>query len=59
MWHKDDQHVLSVYPVTSYSSEGFYNSSRLGLESEIAFYNNRHLNPILEGILISYIILII
>jgi hypothetical protein len=57
MWHKDDQHVLSVYPVTSYSSEGFYNSSRLGLESEIAFYNNRHLNPILEGILISYIIL--
>jgi hypothetical protein len=54
MWHKDDQHVLSVYPVTSYSSEGFYNSSRLGLESEIAFYNNRHLNPILEGNLFFY-----
>jgi hypothetical protein len=52
MWHKDGQHVLSVYPVTSYSSEGFYNSSRLGLESEIAFYNNRHLNPILEGFLL-------
>lgn len=47
MWHKD---TFSVYPVTTYSSEGFYNPSRIGgYNDSEAFYSNRFMNPIMDG----------
>jgi len=56
MWHKEIK-LSNVYPVTS--SQGFYNSSRLGYnESELAFYNNRFFNPVMQGLL-KYLLLFI